>query len=288
MVEIKLFIHNKFPKAAKVSYHFHNYYEFVYYFHAAGQSKYFPANFVNTPSEARPTVFYNKSVLNDPDVFRFSDMSYTILPPYMVHDEEHEREDADVVAIVFSVEGEPQLRFPPLLKLDAGYKILPLVQRMLKEYQRKDLYYEQVLADIMHEILILVARDDGSGSATTSPMHFAKTYLDEYFMTDVDLENLARSSGYSLSHFRLLFKKFTGVSPKSYVLEKRLGYASNLIRNTALSLSVISETCGFHYYTQFYSLFEKRFGVSPKELRRGSGESELPEGTAFPKDGETE
>ncbi len=86
-------------------------------------------------------------------------------------------------------------------------------------------------------------------------------------MSKIDLTELARSTGYCDDHFRIVFKKKTGLSPKEYILEARLNAAKKMLTDSRLSLSDISFKCGYEYYSQFSLFFKNRTSLTPSEYR---------------------
>ncbi len=64
-------------------------------------------------------------------------------------------------------------------------------------------------------------------------------------------------SGYSYDHFRHMFKERTGLSPMNYIIDKRIDYAKRLIVSTDMTLSTISQECGFSTSSQFSSMFRR-------------------------------
>ena len=81
------------------------------------------------------------------------------------------------------------------------------------------------------------------------------------------MSELARSTGYCDDHFRIVFKKKTGLSPKEFILETRLNAAKKLLADPAVNLTDISTQCGYEYYSQFSLFFKKKTGMSPSEFR---------------------
>lgn len=50
----------------------------------------------------------------------------------------------------------------------------------------------------------------------------------------------------------------------------RLDYARKMLMHTELSISQIADRCGFESHAYFSNLFKKRYGMSPRELKRYS------------------
>ena len=96
-------------------------------------------------------------------------------------------------------------------------------------------------------------------------------YVDQYFMTDIRVDDLAKDCGYSSDHYRFLFKQATGVAPKQYILNKRISLAKKLLKGKDLSISEISVRCGFESYSQFMTFFKKKTGLTPNKYRATHG-----------------
>jgi len=72
---------------------------------------------------------------------------------------------------------------------------------------------------------------------------------------------------YTKSYMIRAFKEAYGITPYNYLLECKMSTAKSLLRNTAMSISEMSNYLGFanaHYFSNFFS---KREGISPKEYR---------------------
>lgn len=68
---------------------------------------------------------------------------------------------------------------------------------------------------------------------------------------------------------RNAFVKKFGVTPLQFQRELKLQRSLALIKEYPdLSICEISESLGFEYETHFNLLFKKRFGMSPRELRK--------------------
>ena len=83
----------------------------------------------------------------------------------------------------------------------------------------------------------------------------------------VDINQLARYSGYSHRHFQRLFRNKTGMSVGDYIHRRRLTRAAMLVRLTGCSLHDIAIDMGFDSQSSFNREFRKKFGCSPGMYR---------------------
>ena len=89
---------------------------------------------------------------------------------------------------------------------------------------------------------------------------------------DVSLTNarLARECNISEVYFRKLFTKHFGISPKQFIIDLRIQRAKQMLAEGALSVSGISEKCGFSNPYHFCRLFKQRVGITPSEYRKAN------------------
>ena len=102
----------------------------------------------------------------------------------------------------------------------------------------------------------------------STSIKFAKAYIDQYYMTEIKLDKLAKQSGYCADYFRIKFKEEFDCAPKTYILKKRLEYAKHQITTSSLPLNTIATNCGFNEYNQFVAFFKKFEKVSPSSYRK--------------------
>lgn len=93
-------------------------------------------------------------------------------------------------------------------------------------------------------------------------------YIDSHLMEPLDLEAIARQSGYSLSHFYKVFPAVTGFSIKEFVRNKRLAAAARRLVFTRHRVLDIALDCGFESQEVFTRAFSALYGLTPGEFRR--------------------
>ena len=80
--------------------------------------------------------------------------------------------------------------------------------------------------------------------------------------------NLAKKCNMSISNFRRIFQFYTGVSPKSYIINSRMSYAQYLLINTDMTILKISESVGYGTVSGFNKIFSQTFKMSPSAYRK--------------------
>ena len=99
-------------------------------------------------------------------------------------------------------------------------------------------------------------------------MYYIYKYIDENFIQDIDIQTLAEMSGYSYDYFRHLFKEESGVSPKNYIIDKRINFAKKLLTESENTISEVAQKSGFSNGPQFTVIFKDRTGLSPMQFRK--------------------
>lgn len=84
---------------------------------------------------------------------------------------------------------------------------------------------------------------------------------------NLTLQQIATRAAVSLSNMKLLFKEFSGVSPKSYYSELRLREAIRLL-DGGNSVTEVAAKLGFSSPNYFSIFFKRRTGMLPKKMKK--------------------
>lgn len=87
-------------------------------------------------------------------------------------------------------------------------------------------------------------------------------YINEYLEREISLDILAKRFFVSKYYLCRAFKKYSGVSIHSYITQKRVVYAKQLI-DSGETASGAAYKVGFGDYSAFYRAYVKVFGKSP-------------------------
>lgn len=88
-------------------------------------------------------------------------------------------------------------------------------------------------------------------------------------LDDGNVETLADRLGVTSRHLRRLFNQHVGASPLAVAHTQRLHFAKRLLDETSLNMQEISIAAGFGSVRRFNDTFQKTYGRTPRELRRG-------------------
>jgi len=94
-------------------------------------------------------------------------------------------------------------------------------------------------------------------------------YVEENISYPLTLQSIAKQFCLSEFHFSRLFKTFTGVSLKHYILSRKLTLTLNKLKNSITPITDIAYDYGFEYPEVFSRAFKKQFGISPIAYRNG-------------------
>ena len=95
-------------------------------------------------------------------------------------------------------------------------------------------------------------------------------YVKKNYSEKISINKFSDSIFMSHTGFLLKFKRETGVTPVEYINSYRLQTASQLLFDSKLSISRISELCGYENLYYFSNTFKKKFGLSPTQYRKNN------------------
>jgi AraC-like DNA-binding protein len=129
------------------------------------------------------------------------------------------------------------------------------------------------LMDVLALALDMGDKDDFSEDATAQKarLRSVKAWIEEHLADpDLSLEKIAKSNGVSLRHLHYLFR-LTDLSVSEWILDRRLLRCHDALIRPELRSSSVTEVAyrfGFRSSSHFSTVFRRKFGHSPSELRR--------------------
>lgn len=103
----------------------------------------------------------------------------------------------------------------------------------------------------------------------------AEEYMKEHFREEDCLAKAVSCSRLSARRFNDLFKDCFCETPGKYLLNLKISYAKQALRNEIISLTQISSLCGFNDSSYFSKAFKQSAGMSPSDYRKKSLAGEI-------------
>ena len=94
-------------------------------------------------------------------------------------------------------------------------------------------------------------------------------YIESNLKSDIKVSDIAKEGCCSLYHFIRLFQSITGISPKKYLLQRRLTNSIDLLHNSDEKIINIAFNYQFSSHEVYTRSFQKHFGVTPSKVRKG-------------------
>ena len=95
--------------------------------------------------------------------------------------------------------------------------------------------------------------------------------IEEGLLDEHGVDGIAKRLGLTSRHLRRVFGAEFGVAPIAFAQTQRLLLAKQLIADTCLPLTEIAFAAGFQSVRRFDALFQQRYRLSPRALRRLPG-----------------
>lgn len=176
-----------------------------------------------------------------------------------------------VIAILFKTFNHDTKEIEKFVPRDfEKYRVL--FEKALRCWNTRATSYKHETSSILSLIFAELYKDNKKPYIRNSKIDQSIKYIDEnYLDKEFSLKEAARRSFVSDTYFRKLFGKEFGVSPKQYVIKKRIKRAAFMIITGCYTLEEISGMCGYNDYKHFSVEFKKETGVSPSKYSYSRG-----------------
>ena len=134
----------------------------------------------------------------------------------------------------------------------------------ISKFSLKPMMRKYKLYKIMKTIVDIYSKD----SENTLLLKNAVRYLEEHYTENLKMSLLAEKFNLSESHFRKLFKGFTGLSPVEYRNGLRVEHAKELLNQNTVSVAEVARAVGIEDQFYFSRIFKEAEGISPLRYKK--------------------
>lgn len=161
-----------------------------------------------------------------------------------------------------------------LSTINNDYLIEKYIESLLFYFDNPSLINEDLLIIKLKEIILLLCQTKNAPliqqilSQLFSPSSYSfKQIIESNLYYHFTTEELAEMTHLSLSSFKREFKKNYNATPASYIRNKRLEKAAELLLISEERITDITFDCGFNDLANFSKLFHEKFNNSPSNYR---------------------
>lgn len=125
----------------------------------------------------------------------------------------------------------------------------------------------QMYALLGQHYLMRVSRPTTGPKIDAEIMNSAISYIQQNYMHQIDLDDVAHFVGYSRHYFSRTFKQFTGIPFSSFLTSTRLDVAEEKLVFSELPIQQIAFSCGFSSIATFNRVFKEYKKCTPTQFR---------------------
>lgn len=179
----------------------------------------------------------------------------------------------------------------PLLLSHASYpdniynEVYQILLQMTREYFSRNQFAELTIFSLLLKLFVKLGNNHLENIELLSGMRAYKqqeymekfssvmSYIDSHYMEELNLEDIAKSIGFSKYHFSRLFKQYTNYTFCTYICRRRIKVAEELLLKPDLSITEVALQSGFPSISTFNRVFKQQKSCTPSEYREQKGGS---------------
>ena len=120
-------------------------------------------------------------------------------------------------------------------------------------------FYKKMLSELKSSMY--------SNEAQIETIIGVRDYIDNNYDKKLNLDYISRARYISKFHLLRLFKRYYGMTPRQYLIDKRIEKSKELLQ-TEVSVTEVCFAVGFESIGSFSTLFKAKTGKSPREYQK--------------------
>lgn len=159
-------------------------------------------------------------------------------------------------------------------KINNDFLIQKYIEGLLFYFENPSLVNDEILILKLKEIILLLSQTQDAEiiqvilSQLFSPATYTfKQIIEANVFSEASIDELAQKTNLSVSSFKREFKKIYNDSPASYIKNKRLERAAELLLASDARITDVAFDCGFNDLANFTKSFRDKYNTSPSDFR---------------------
>ncbi len=147
-----------------------------------------------------------------------------------------------------------------------------IFQRMILELQLCRPMYEELLAALLSDMLLLIRRqldtDPSTNNLMQTEVEEAAAYFNENYNRNISISQYAKTHHISANQFIRNFSQVLNMTPKQYIVSLRITNAQMLLESSDYTIQEIAAFVGYNDPLYFGQVFKREVGVPPSQYRK--------------------
>lgn len=172
----------------------------------------------------------------------------------------------------------------PILKADWTHLLIEnekdpskigVVKSILKNFQEEPLYYELQIHSAIGNIWCMILNElekktfpEQKVNRSTERVRQMLNFIHENYERQITLQDISDAAMISTRECSRCFHKCIGCSPVQYLTDYRIQRAISKLILTEMSITMVSEICGFSSVSYFCKVLKKQTGQTPFNYRK--------------------
>jgi len=159
-------------------------------------------------------------------------------------------------------------------KINNDFLIQKYIEGLLFYFENPSLVNDEILVLKLKEIILLLSQTQDAEiiqvilSQLFSPTAYTfKQVIEANLFSQANIDELAQKTNLSVSSFKREFKKIYNDSPASYIKNKRLERAAELLLVSDARITDVAFDCGFNDLANFTKSFHDKYHTPPSDFR---------------------
>ncbi len=146
---------------------------------------------------------------------------------------------------------------------------LDLFEKIYNTFAKGEIGYRIKASSLLYEIFHLLTLDDIKKDLKNAHKGIYKAilYIENNYVDEISVSDLASMCGMCQSKFRKCFHEYSGMSPIKYKNSLRVKKAAELLKTGEYTVSEAAVMVGIDDLSYFNRMFNKTFGINPKDIK---------------------
>ena len=154
----------------------------------------------------------------------------------------------------------------PILRIEEYYEMEQVLEALYQICGRRAPEAQCRQMELIYHFLSILMKK-AQGTVDYDIAESAKKIIDYNFGRQITIGEISKTIHLDAAYVARKFAEKFGISPKEYLMEKRIDYAKKLLTETDASVKEIAASIGYLDQLYFSRVFKKKVGVSPVTYR---------------------